>query len=94
MDGYRIIYEKRYGTSIVNPWSQETLLKNNVRVFPNGDDQTLWIKAGPYAYCFIKDFDKIEDVLNNESASEAKSYLEKMYDRKENVQEIIDKWSI
>ncbi len=88
---YNLKYEKRYGSSFRNPWSQEVLLQNGIRGF-GGNDQCLWIHSGANAYCFIKDFDNVEYSLSQLSASEAQDYLENNYDRKENIQEVIDKW--
>ena len=88
---YNLVYEKRFGTANINPWSQEELLKNNIRLF-NSANQSMWIKAGPNAYCFLKDFDKIENYINNNSASDSVDYLNKYFDRKENIQEVINKW--
>lgn len=90
---YKLKYEKRYGSIVVNPWSQEILLQNGIRRF-GGSEQYLWIKSGANAYCFVNNIDKVEFNLRELSASDAQDYLENNYDRKENIEEIINKWLV
>lgn len=88
---YKLKYEKRYGSNFRNPWSQEQLLQKGIRSF-GGSDQSMWIKSGDNAYCFINNFDEVEYMLLNSNASDAQSYLDTHYDRMENIKEVTDKW--
>lgn len=89
---YKLKYEKRYGSSFRNPWSQEMLLHLGTRSF-SGNEQSLWIKSGGNAYCFVNNFDEVEYFLNNSAAVDANDYLETHYDRKENIEEVVKKWT-
>lgn len=89
---YKLVYEKRYGSSVRNPWSQEILLHKGVRSFFKDNSQCLWIKSGNNAYCFINNFDEVENYIINSSASDAVDYLDTHYDRKEDINEIVNKF--
>lgn len=92
MTPYKLVYDRRYGSSIRNPWSEEILLQNGVRSFYKDNSQCLWIKTGNNAFCFINNFDEVEHYLLNSSASKAYDYLDTHCDRKEDIKQIVNKY--
>lgn len=57
-----------------------------------GSDYCLWIKSGDNAYCFINNYDKVQDAVDNLPAFQADEYLKNNNDRMENIKEVTNKW--